>query len=194
MKWYKLLKDLPMFDAGEEEFYLDPDGNLMHCAPGRGETIYPAPTLARHPEILQDWFEEIPEQPKTVWDLKKGDMMAVIDEDFEAFEREWDDDASDHYIRSMGDVFLTKEDAEKELARRKAKQILLRDTKGFKHLNGGLHYGCGVYYDCSARKLMAFGSSDGFARPDLWFETMADAEASIKDHEKEWKIYFGVEE
>lgn len=197
MKRYKLLKDLPMFDAGEEGFYLDSDGNLMHGSSDTGETVYPAPVLARHPEILRDWFEEIPERPKTVWDLKKGDMMAVIDEDFEAFEREWDDDASDHYIRSMGDVFLTKEDAEKELARRKAKVILERDTKGFKpKKNSGLFYT--VFWDVHDEifRIEDWDSDYRWARQysDLVFAIKEDAMASIKAHPNEWRTYLGVEQ
>ncbi len=73
-KRYKLKKDLPTFKAGDV-FEISLAGNLVT----RGECIsdcvvaYAAQTLEKFPNILADWFEEIPEEPKTVWDLKEGD-------------------------------------------------------------------------------------------------------------------------
>lgn len=193
MKRYKLLKDLPTFKAGTEGFYLDSSGNLMHESDCVGCTVYSASELISFPNILTDWFEEIPEQPKTVWDLQDRDRFWIVDAgDEEVYELTWD--FMYESDRKHGDIFLTKKEAKQELARRTAKQILLRDTKGFKPNWRKCEFGWQVYYDSmrTKEKLVAewVECTDGTIR----FATEADAEASIKAHGKEWKIYLGVEE
>lgn len=100
--------------------------------------------------------------------------------------------------REVGDIFLTKEDAKKELARRKARVILLRDTKGFKPdwentsaLDNKWVYT--VYYSHRENILQTNGYAINRFPCDIWFATEADAEASIKAHPNEWKTYLGVE-
>lgn len=61
MKRYKLLKDLPTFKAGDE-FYIDSNNDLR--LKGRYIIAYNHYTLEKFPNILKDWFEEIPEEPK----------------------------------------------------------------------------------------------------------------------------------
>lgn len=76
MKYYKLLKDLPTFKAGEK-FFISESGNLIAGTPRNPkqitvETLYGVPkkidlmayaneTLEEFPNILTDWFEEIKE-------------------------------------------------------------------------------------------------------------------------------------
>lgn len=55
MKRYKLLRDLPIFDAGDT-FELR-DGGLFREKDG--VCAYTYSTLAEFPNILTDWFEEI---------------------------------------------------------------------------------------------------------------------------------------
>lgn len=194
MKRYKLLKDLPLFDAGEDGFYLDPDGNMMHNDGCRGRTVISAIDLARFPHILVRWFEEIPEKLRTVWDLEEGDeywfidAINVIDSDI------WNGGIFCIQNRRVGNVFLTKDEAKKELARRKAKQVLLRDTKGFKpdwnEYSSNKFY---VLYNHAFSKLSVYAHHEEEG-PHIYFATEDDARASIEAHEKEWKIYLGVEE
>lgn len=194
MKKYKLKKDLPTFSAGDI-FTLADNGNLYKDI---GEQIpihaYAASTLAKFPNILSDWFEEILDQPKTVWDLKIGDSVWYVDGEHITYEANWDDAEMDRNDREYGDVFLTKEEAEQELARRKAKQILLRDTKGFradwKHSDEWKYY---VDYTIMAHELITCLELNHLSH-EIYFATEEDAVASIKAHEKEWKIYLGVEE
>lgn len=69
MKRYKLINDLPTFKAGDT-FHIEADGCLYlddECA--RNDSghwshhvmAYHKNTLARFPNILGEWFEEIPE-------------------------------------------------------------------------------------------------------------------------------------
>lgn len=61
MKYYKLKKDLPTFDAGDL-FILTDDGNLWHSTGGKHVDImaYHRKTLGLFPNILIDWFKEVP--------------------------------------------------------------------------------------------------------------------------------------
>lgn len=187
MKRYKLLKDLPTAAAGDE-FHQSPKGNLVHTE--SGDLVYTSTTLRKHPDILNKWFEEILEKPKTVWDLQVGTRFWVISEG-EVCIGFW---GYDDYTpeRDIGDVFLTREEAKTELARRKAKQILLRDTNGFRPIRENYYKFYQVYWNPRERKLdtnFSYGI-DG----TLMFATARDAEESIRKHEKEWKNYLGVEE
>lgn len=80
MKKYKLKKDLPTFKAGQEFAIAECNGGLW-LIDGYDEhgdwygavMAYAKQTLEKFPNILEDWFEEIPEEAKTVFDLKDGD-------------------------------------------------------------------------------------------------------------------------
>lgn len=181
MSQYKVLKDFPSSDGG----YLHEVG-----------TIYkPTQSKTRTENLLKFGFiEEIPEQPKTVWDLEEGDKFwfyTPTDKAVYASLSKWYSTYKPE--REIGDVFLTKEEADIELARRKAKQILLQDTKGFKPKpkdKNQVKYG--VFY-VQALNEIEVGFRAGTLENRIYFATKADAEASIKTHEKEWKIFLGVE-
>lgn len=138
------------------------------------------------------FIKEIPERPKTVWDLKTDDIFYVI-EDGRVASGFWNNGVYT-VNRDAGDVFLTKEEAEKELARRKAKVILERGTKGFKPDWGNLsQYKYEVSYDYERREFFVTGSLNTPSHNALWFGLWDDAEASIKAHEKEWLCYLNIE-
>lgn len=58
MKYYKLMKDLPTFKKGEQ-FFVNDYGQLISCA-HEGVVAYSAHTLKRFPDVLKDWFVEVP--------------------------------------------------------------------------------------------------------------------------------------
>ena len=71
-------------------------------------------------------IEKIPQKPKTVWDLKEGDEYYYIDyygEIKSVFNECCDEDLS---IIEIGNAFLTREEAEFEVERRKCEAILLK--------------------------------------------------------------------
>ena len=57
MKYYKLAKDLPTFNKGEL-FYIDDSGNL--CRDKDNLLAYHHTTVAKFPNILEDWFYGVP--------------------------------------------------------------------------------------------------------------------------------------
>lgn len=196
-KRYKLKKDLPIFKAGER-FGIDPEGHLrslesFHEYKTLGQSIgilaYTKSTLNRFPNILKDWFEEIPERPKTVDNLE-GAMRCWVIGDDAIWESEWCNIVGAVDKRSVGRIALTEEEARRELRRLKAKVIIERDAKGFKPDWKRGRSGWEVYWKCGKLIANDYPFQDGAIR----FATREDAEASIKAHEKEWKIYLGVED
>lgn len=195
MKRYKLKRDIPMYRAGEE-YYIDGQGNLVwdskRC---RDVIVYIKADLAEHPDILINWFEEIPEEPKTAWDLEVGDDAWFIDGGIKKYTSM---DQVDFILfqdkLELGDGFATAEEARKELARRKARAIILQDTKGFKP-DWGDHNQRKFFVDWSNCNQDFFVERCTYMQTEQTpFATKEDAEASIEAHEKEWKIYLGVEE
>lgn len=200
MKKYKLKKDLPTFKAGDK-FALRVDGGLwlIDDYDESGDIdcrvkAYDKQTLSKFPNIITDWFEEIPEEPKTVWDLKEGDNGWFIEGggvkkyvSMDEIELEFFKDKIE-----VGDGFTTVKEAKKELARCRAKAILERDTKGYKVKK--LEDWYLVYYNYVNRKLIVSQRDGTNNYGTLAFANQEDAEASIKAHPNEWKIYLGVEE
>lgn len=58
MKFYKLKKALPTFEK-DELFYISDYGNLISCK-DKNVIAYTGTTLTKFPNILEDWFEEVP--------------------------------------------------------------------------------------------------------------------------------------
>ncbi len=68
-------------------------------------------------------------KPKTVWDLKNGDSHVWIDSfgDIEVDCMIWEEgDNCNRQARAIGNIFLTKEEAEKDVERRKVEALLLK--------------------------------------------------------------------
>jgi len=65
--------------------------------------------------------------PKSVWDLVYGDKFISINAFGDITENcIWEDTVFDEEMRSAGNVFLTKEEAEKDIERRKVETLLLK--------------------------------------------------------------------
>ena len=93
---------------------------------------------------FQALLEDIRNKPKSVWDLKKEDGKEYyvlwtdghIDADFFT-------SCLDEKKRNIGNAFLTKEEAEFELERRKIEAIMKKYSRPFKEGEGN----CCIYYD-----------------------------------------------
>lgn len=88
-------------------------------------------------------------KPKTVWDLQKGDTYYFIVARGEIIPAVWRDYDVDEKIRSTGSCFLTYEEAEFEVERRKVETELLRlggtrDMMSLGCLHNEKYY---IYYD-----------------------------------------------
>ena len=89
---------------------------------------------------------EAEQKPKSIWDLKKEDseqyyvLRTTGDINIDYFSSRLDE-----YIREVGNVFLTREDAEFEQERRKIETIMKKYSRPFTK-NKRNYY---IYYDCA---------------------------------------------
>ena len=199
MKRYKLLKDLPTFKAGEE-FFISDSGNLIAGTPSNPkqitvETSYGLPmkidlmayaqeTLEEFPNILTDWFEEVKATPSEYYYITDhGNVDCVVEEEPNLSRRR----------KAIGNIFETKEEAEKYLAYLKAKTIIKKDAKGFKPnwQDTDEDKWCGVWdiiHKEVSTHITWYGQED-----TIYFKSKEDVEESFEKHPDEWKTYLTYE-
>lgn len=205
-KRYRLLKDLPTFKAGDE-FFISESGNLIAGTPEKPKKVlvvdekfispieasllaYTKEMLQQSPNILTDWFEEIIE--------KKWHDYYYLDEFGHIHKQRYTtDDDFDHRIhdwkKSIGNCFATRREAKQYRKWLKARAVLIQDAKGFKpDWNNWDELKWCVEYNYINNCLHAiYTTNHNFSA--IHFESREDVSESIKTHEKEWKIYLGVE-
>ena len=179
MKRYKLKKDLPTFNEGDEfclnnnnDLYLK-DSNIM---------AYNHITLEKFPNILKDWFEEIPE-PKR-WRAEYGGEYAYIADDglvsFDNDRREYTDNyryRTGNYAR-VGDPRSLVEYKEYNIAR----QVLLDDAEGGKWKKDEKNYF--AHYD----EEWSFDYIMYYVPGVIYFRDEESVEKSLEEHKEQWEI------
>lgn len=192
MEKYKLKKDTFFYKASTI-CRLTPKGNLV-LDDNIGTCILYRKELKDHPELLDEWFEKIEEKKYGGRVREEGDACWYIDEEGDTIEDCWMPTELQLIIYKAGNIFWTKEEAERELARRKAYVILKEDTKGFKpDWKDSSKRKYIVCYDYELKRL-AMATFLCSKVSELVFATEEDAQASIKAHKKEWKTWLGVED
>ena len=93
-------------------------------------------------EIHEDLLEPYIEKHKSVWNLKKRDKYYCLSEYCKISEFIWDDTPFDKNVLESGNGFLTKEEAEFEVERRKIETEMLRlgGTRKINELNSNVVY------------------------------------------------------
>lgn len=135
-------------------------------------------------------LEPYQEKPKSVWDLKNGDECYFLASDGDVLDWAWDDNPLKIRRRELGDLFLSKEEAENESERRKIETEMLRlgGRRNFKF--DGDNYG--IYYcDGINVVLCRLTMYQGL----IYFDTIKEAHDAIKEIGKNRiiKYVFGVE-
>lgn len=83
--------------------------------------------------IAQKAEAEAEQKPKTIWDLETKDSKEYYRiEASGGIEESYFDSTYDKYVREAGNAFLTKEEAEFELERRRVEAILKKYSRSFK--------------------------------------------------------------
>lgn len=200
MKRYKLLKDLPTFKAGQLA-YISKTGNLIAGTPENQKTtetgliimIYHETTLKKFPNILTEWFEEIEEPTGSIhWKPKIGDRCFIL-ENANIRPTNYTGMLRDYNAWRTGRVFRTEEECEKARDRELA-EVRLQRTSTFKPDFENGKGGWAVYYDHGCETL-AVCELDYYDDGEIVrYKTRAEAEKSIKENERDWKIYFGIKE
>ena len=132
-------------------------------------------------------------KPKTVWDLKDGNGYSYINTISNIYYDTWNGDAWDLRVRENGNLFLTKEEAEFELERRKCEAIMLK-------------YGRRTFKPRDINYIIQFDNDDKQVFVDFWrlnqfqgtiyFDTEELAQKAINEigEERLKKYVFRVEE
>lgn len=183
MKRYKLLKDLPTFKAGDE-FYIDSNNDLR--LKGRYIIAYNHYTLEKFPNILKDWFEEIPEEYKRRR-AKIGDLYHFINDCGDINYGCDHNNPWDNHRYNTGNYGLTKKELEIKREYDIAHQVLLDDAKGGKWKKGGSNY-C-AYYDYEEDEWAYDDTFEGTQTIGvIYFQNPDDIEESLKKHKDQWEI------
>lgn len=202
---YKLLKDLPFAKAGEvfeRVTYKSKDGlsdydyfkTSKREKDGEDEVLFTI-DYNYFLDNFDEWFEKIEEPTTSVRRTPKmGEAYFYVDE-YGNVEREiWDNDGVDNELLAMGFVRLTPEEAAEARDRRLA-EVRLQRTSNFKPDFENDIGGWVVYYDYGCETLAAVCGFDCYdAGEPVRYATREDAEKSIEENERDWKIYLGVKE
>lgn len=196
MKRYKLLKDLPTFKAGDL-FYISEYGALVHNGgdpDGYNVMAYAQSTLEKFPNILTEWFEEIPNPTDSIhWKPKIGQRYFYID-DGHVFSDVWIDSRVDNRRYMAGAIYCTEADAEKALERQIAITTLMRDSNFEPDWSNNDQNKWTAYYNHNDKELLVEATAFLQYPSAIYFDTYDSIKKSIKNHKKEWLIYLGVED
>lgn len=132
-------------------------------------------------------------KPKTVWDLKYGNGYSYINTISNIYYDTWNGDAWDLRVRENGNLFLTKEEAEFELERRKCEAIMLKyGRRTFKYEDD--NYFIRLAYD-NKKVFVEVWCACQF-QGTIYFDTEELAQKAIDEIGEEMlkKYVFGVEE
>ena len=177
MKKYKLLKDIPFAKAGDiVEMWSD--GTMAFA----GE-----PNLPRFNKedirMFPLWFEEVEDYfyittDGSVWLCPKNK-----------------DKELDKNRKAIGNYFETIEEAEKYLEYLKAKEVIKKDTKGFKpnwnNEDENRYRGCWDFKKGTTSWMYEYGT---FKEPLIFFKSVEDIKESFKKHPDEWRTYLTYEQ
>lgn len=193
---YKLLKDTPTIKAGTifEEIVNMSDGTRELSVAVPGEDIPQDPQFTiQDIDNFDEWFEEIKEPVDSIhYKPKDGDEYFYISDYGNVYSDNWDDKHIDNERLALGFIYHTEEECEKAKERELAKVRLQRTSNfkpDFENGNGGWI----VYYDyrCEAFAVCELDYYD--AGEPVRCATREEAEKSIKENERDWKIYFGID-
>lgn len=149
--------------------------------------------------IIEDNWEDIQEliiekaeaeqKPKSIWDLniRDGEIYDYISSSGE-IGKSYFDSIYDENARDIGNAFLTKEEAEFEVERRKIETILRKYSKPFE--NGGDNYFLYLYNCTSIRG--SFNSTFNYSLPCFASEEIALKVIEEIGEGRLKKYWFGV--
>lgn len=196
MRLYKLLKDTPTIKAGTifREVVSDFDGarELARITPIGAKT---SPQFTTQDiDNFDEWFEEIKGPVDDIhWKPEPGDTYWFVDYWGVVTDTRWDNTIADDYNFNSGNVYHTEEECRKARNRRLA-EIRLRRTSTFKPDPNNGELGWIVGYNCRAKRLIVERFIYGYYGETIHYKTAEDAKKSIKENERDWKIYFGIKE
>lgn len=190
---YKLLKDMPTVKAGTtfREITRKIDGSkiLKEYKSDNKVSI-----LVSEINDFDKWFEEIKEPIDSIhWKPRYNDEYFYISDYGDIFSNTWHGNHIDNERLALGFVYSSEEECEKAKERKLAKVRLQRTSK----FKPDVENGSGGWAVCCYRAnkelycVRIYGCDSG---EPVHYKTLEEAEKSIRENERDWKIYFGIEE
>lgn len=134
--------------------------------------------------------------PKNVWELQDGDECYFINVNGSVLSGPWDGNPLQIGSRKTGNAFLTKEEAECEIERRKVETEMLHLGGRREFKNGENNYYIACDFDSSHFAILVFNNkSDGFALMTIYFDSAKECKKAIETigEDRIKKYYFGVD-
>lgn len=199
MKKYKLLKDLPWLEAGTIIELWDKikiwEWLIMP------KEVYSL--LIHHTDELIEswWLEKIEEEPKSIYELKEWDVYFGIPFwEIEKFTVINYKDAPNIYNLQLKvwNVFISYEEAEKELEKRKAlakikKWIWENKIELWYNRNWLGEYYYSIAYSLEINDFVVIPQRRIKRLWEITFQNKEDAERCLKECRKEWEILFDLD-
>lgn len=188
---YRLLKDLPGLEKGSILSEYGSGSVLRILVAEEGKTV--ANFFSN--EMFEKFFEEIKEPVDSIhWEPKPGEAFWYIDADGDIYYDIYNEARSYHYKRfEYGNIYRTLGEA-KDARNRRLAEVRLRRTSTFEPDFDNDRGGYVVFYNPQEEKLETHNVYCYDYGEIVRYETVEEAEKSIKENERDWKIYFGVEE
>ena len=159
-------------------------------------------------DLLEDYSEynvvdkeallKLLEKPKkSVYDLEIGDEFWELYIDGTIISSAWHDDEYHRNVRDMGNIFLTEEEAEKEKAYRKCKELLKKYANGYEWQTKKDNYF--IYADCGGLEtweVKVLSDWDTVKYHDIYFSSSEEALKAIEEIGKKRLLveYFRIPE
>ena len=160
------------------------------------DVSYDEGTHIKKESFLKPYSGKYEEKKKTVWDLKEGEECYWLTLTGHIYNGIWDGSCLSIGIRDTGGCFLTREEAECEIERRKVEteMLYLGGRREFK--NGENNYYIVCDFDSSHFAIRIFNNkSDGFAPMTIYFDSAKECKKAIKTigEDRIKRYIFGVE-
>lgn len=193
---YKLLKDTPTIKAGTifEKVVRGVDGikgSAVVVSIGANTDFQ---WTIKDIDNFDEWFEEIEEPLDSIhWEPKIGDRCFILENaNIRIRPANYTGMLRDYNAWCTGRVFRTEEECEKALDRELA-EVRLRKTSTFEPDFENGKGGYIVYYNYLNNRLECLTCGWQNAGESVRYATEEEAEKSIKENERDWKIYSGID-
>lgn len=128
----------------------------------------------------ETYLDQYAEKPKTVWDLQKGDECYFATVVGHIFSGTWDNWDAQIENRKLGNVFLTRKEAEYELERIKIETEMLRLGGRREFKNGKNNYYIVCDFDTHYSIVVFNNKTDGFAPMTIYFDSAKECRNAIE--------------
>lgn len=190
MTKYRLKKDTPDHRAGEL-FVLMSNNGIYEIDAGEDD---PAVFYGGDIKNFDEWFEEVKESGW--WKPNYGDKYYTIRSNGECEPYFWREDIRDKCFQAIGNVFKTKEAAERYRDYLEAVATVRQDEgvidlqRAFDRRESVSSDDFSIYtiaHNFYPRQLVVVGSLDCMSANAIWFDTEEHAQSSLDNHPDEWK-------